>query len=100
METKEKFSYVPYGNGVIIEFNPPKKETESGIYLPDTVDAKELLGTEYTGDIVVSVGPDCRQVSIGDKVYFNMQMTPIPLKLDGKFYLLYKEQHIDLIETK
>ena len=83
---------------MVIEFKPAKKETEGGIYLPDTVDAKELLGTDYTGDIVIAVGPECKQAKVGDRVYFNLNMQPIPLKLESKFYLLYKEQHIDLIE--
>jgi co-chaperonin GroES (HSP10) len=91
----------PIGNGVIVELQEQKETTEGGIYLPDTVEQKEdLLKTTYEGDIVLAIGPDCKQVKVGDLAYFNIQASFKPCVLNGKKYLLYREGDINVIINK
>jgi len=62
-------------------------QTTSGIYLPDNAKEKPVMAS------VVAVGPDVKGVKTGDKVVYKEYSTT-ELKVDGKEYLLVKEEDI------
>jgi co-chaperonin GroES (HSP10) len=94
-------NFTPIGNGVIVELHEQKETTPGGIILADTVENKEeLLKTSYEGDIVLAIGPDCKQVKVGDLAYFNIQASFKPCVINGKRYLLYREGDINVIINK
>ncbi len=87
----------PLSDNVIISPEKQEKKTESGIYLPDSADKER----PQTGK-VVAVGPgklldngerSKMQVKKGDKVVFS-KYSPQEVKIDGKEYLILKEEDI------
>ena len=87
----------PLSDNVVISPEKQEKKTESGIYLPDSVDKERpQMGK------VVAVGPgkllnngerSKMQVKKGDKVVFS-KYSPQEVKIDGKEYLIVKEEDI------
>ena len=96
---ENKIKYTPFANGVLVVYVEPKKETGSGIYLPDTVEEREaLIDQLYTGDEVIAIGPECKQIKVGQTAYFNLQVMPKPFQVDGVKYMLYREGDIHVIK--
>ena len=96
---ENKIKYTPFSNGVLVEYIEPKKETESGILLPDTVEDREsLTKSVYQGDVVIAIGPECKQVKVGQTAYFNLQVMPKPFQVDGVKYMLFREGDIHVIK--
>ncbi len=87
----------PLSDNVVISPEKQEKKTESGIYLPDSADKERpQMGK------VVAVGPgkllnngerSKMQVKKGDKVVFS-KYSPQEVKIDGKEYLIVKEEDI------
>lgn len=96
---ENKIKYTPFANGVLVVYVEPTQETQSGIYIPDTVEDKESLTKQvYQGDEVIAIGPECKQVKVGQIAYFNLQVMPKPFQVDGVKYLLYREGDIHVIK--
>ena len=87
----------PLTDHVLIEPNKKEEKTASGILLPETAD-KEMPeqgkviavgpGKKDSKGILVPVG-----VKVGDKVLFS-KYGPNEIKIDGKEYLIAKEENI------
>jgi co-chaperonin GroES (HSP10) len=96
---ENKIKYTPFANGVLVVYVEPIQETQSGIYIPDTVEDKESLTKQvYQGDEVIAIGPECKQVKVGQRVYFNLNVMPKPFQVDGVKYMLYREGDIHVIK--
>ena len=87
----------PLADNVLIEPNKKEEQTASGILLPETVN-KEMPEQGK----VVAVGPGKKNskgtlvpvgVKVGDKVLFS-KYGPNEIKIDGKDYLIAKEENI------
>ncbi len=87
----------PLGDRVLIEPVTEAEKTRSGIYLPDTVNKERPQEGK-----VVAVGPgrvsdDGKKIPMnvakGDKVLFT-KYGPNELKVDGKEYLIAREEDI------
>ncbi len=77
----------PLGDKLIIERVEAVAKTAGGIVIPDTAKEKPEQGK------VVAVGKDVKEVKQGDKVLF-AKYSPTEVKIDGKEYLLVKEEEI------
>lgn len=51
---------------VLIKPKPKEEKTSGGIIIPDTVDQSNVFGT------VVSVGPKCTEVKVGNEVIYEV----------------------------
>ena len=80
-------SIKPLGDRVVAVREEPKSQTTSGLYLPDSSKEKTVVA------VVEAVGPDAKSVKKGDRVVYKEYATT-ELKIDGKEYLLVKEEDI------
>ena len=89
-------SLKPLADRVVVERVPPQEKSTGGIVLPDTVKDKPLEGT------VIAAGPGLLlqngqlrplEVHQGDKVLFG-SYAGSEVKIDGKEYLIMKEEEI------
>ena len=79
----------PLGDNVLVEPVSQEEKTESGIYLPETVE-----GDKPQEGIVVAVGDDDKiKVRVGDKVIFK-KYAETEVKVDGKEYYIIKNEDI------
>jgi len=86
----------PLSNRIFIEPLSEEKRTKAGIVLPETAEAKPVMG------VVKSVGPGKFSekgermpisVKVGDKVLFK-KYGPDEIEIDGKKYLVGDEEDI------
>lgn len=81
----------PLSDRVLIEPAAAETKTASGIFIPDTAKEKPQRGT------VVAVGNGTKEyemtVKVGDAVLYG-KYAGTELKLDGKDYLIMKEEDI------
>ncbi|MDB5183345.1 MAG: molecular chaperone GroES, chaperonin GroES [Candidatus Saccharibacteria bacterium] len=77
----------PLADRVVAVVEEAKTKTASGIYLPDT--AKE----QPAYAVVEAVGPDVKSIKKGDKIIYK-QYSSTDLKIDGKEYLIVKEEDV------
>ena len=81
----------PLSDRVLIEPAAAETKTASGIFIPDTAKEKPQRGT------VVAVGKGTKDhemtVKVGDAVLYG-KYAGTELKLDGKDYLIMKEEDI------
>ena len=77
----------PLGNRVLVEPLLQELKSDAGIYLPENT--KEL---PQQGKII-KVGKIELSLKKGDSVYFT-KYSPIELKIDGRTYLIIKEEDI------
>ena len=77
----------PLGNRVLVEPLLQELKSDAGIYLPEN--NKEL---PQQGKII-KVGKIELSLKKGDSVYFT-KYSPIELKIDGRTYLIIKEEDI------
>ncbi len=81
----------PLSDRVLIEPAAAETKTASGIFIPDTAKEKPQRGT------VVAVGNGTKDhdmtVKVGDSVLYG-KYAGTELKLDGKDYLIMKEEDI------
>jgi len=84
-------NFKPLADRVLIEPNAAETTTASGIIIPDTAKEKPQEGT------VVAVGngktDEPMTVKVGDKVLYG-KYAGTELKLDGKDYLIVKENDL------
>ena len=71
----------PLGDNLVLEPIEVKKETASGIVLPDTAAKKSKMAK------VVGVGKDAKGVSIGDMVVYK-DFAGHEVEIEGKEYLV------------
>lgn len=97
-----KVGFTPTGAGVLLNWQVAEKsETKVGIILSPELQAeidakKNALENGIT--IVEAVGPDCKQVKVGDWVLLNSAGKL--LNIEGKQYGFIKEHQIDGIYDK
>lgn len=77
----------PLADRVVAVREEAKKQTASGIYLPDTAKERPVLA------VVEAVGPDVKGIKKGDKIIYKEYSTT-ELKIDGVEYLIVKEEDV------
>lgn len=77
----------PLGDKLVVERIEAVKQTAGGIVIPDTAKEKPEQGK------VVAVGKDVQEVKEKDEVLFG-KYSPTEVKIDGKEYLLIKEEDV------
>ncbi|MCD8501607.1 MAG: co-chaperone GroES [Bacillaceae bacterium] len=86
----------PLGDRIVIEQVETEEKTASGIVLPDTAKEKPQEGRVVavgTGRILESGERVALEVKEGDKVIFS-KYAGTELKLDGKEYLILRENDV------
>tara|TARA_R110002020_G_scaffold229089_1_gene439851 strand:- start:503 stop:793 length:291 start_codon:yes stop_codon:yes gene_type:complete len=78
--------FTPTRDWILLE-DPRKKETESGIILPENVQQK------YQSNIVkaLAVGPDVKQAKKGDDIMVNPVQTGTIIEINSKTYVMIPE---------
>lgn len=77
----------PLADRVVAVKEETSNQTASGLYLPESAKEKPVTAK------VVAVGPDVKQVKNGDQIVYKDYVTT-ELKIDGKEYLIVKEDDI------
>jgi len=77
----------PLADRVVAVREEAKKQTASGIYLPDNAKEKPVLAD------VKAVGPDVKGIKIGDKIIYKEYSTT-ELTINGVEYLIVKEKDV------
>ena len=77
----------PLADRVVAELEEAKNKTASGLYLPEQAKEKPKVAQ------VLAVGPEVKQVKTGQRILFKEYSTT-EVKVDGKDYLLIKEEDI------
>jgi len=77
----------PLGDYVVAQPEEAPTKTASGLYLPEKATEKPKVAK------VVAVGPAARQVKVGDRILYK-SYSPTEVKVDGREYLLVKEEDI------
>jgi chaperonin GroES len=77
----------PLADRVVAVREEAKTQTASGIYLPDNAKEKPVMAE------VVAIGPDIKEVKVGDKVIYKDYSTT-DLTINGTEYLIIKEEDI------
>jgi len=83
----------PLSDKVVAEQLEAEIKTASGIYLPDKAQEKPKLAR------VVAVGEKVKQVKVGDQIIYE-EYSGTNVKLDGKEYVIVKEEKVLGIVTK
>jgi chaperonin GroES len=77
----------PLGDFVVAEPEEAPSKTASGLYLPEKSTEKPKVAK------VVAVGKDAKQLKLGDRILYK-SYGPTEVKVDGKEYLLVKEEDV------
>jgi len=77
----------PLADRVVAVREVAPTKTASGIYLPDAAKEKPVMAK------VQAIGPDVKQVKIGDKIIYKEYSTT-ELTIDGNEYLIVKEEDV------
>ena len=77
----------PLADRVVAVREEAKKQTASGIYLPDNAKEKPVLAD------VKAVGPDVKGIKIGDKIIYKEYSTT-ELTISGVEYLIVNEDDV------
>jgi chaperonin GroES len=77
----------PLGDYVVAEPEEAPTKTASGLYLPEKSTEKPKVAK------VVAVGKEAKQVKLGDRILYK-SYSPTEVKVDGKEYLLVKEEDV------
>ena len=83
-------SLQPLGDYIVATAEEAQTKTASGIYLPETAAEKPKTAK------VVAIGPDAKQVKVGDRIIYKTYSTT-EIKVEGTEYILVKEE--DVIAT-
>lgn len=78
----------PLADYVVAVAEEAESKTASGLYLPDN--AKEKPKTAK----VLVVGPDVKQVKVGDRIIYKNTYDVTEVKQDRTEYLIVKEENI------
>lgn len=82
-----KTPLAPLGDRVIAVQDEPKSQTSSGLYLPEKAKEKSVAA------IVEAVGPDVKDVKVGDKIIYREYSTS-NFVVDKVTYLVIKQEDI------
>lgn len=77
----------PTGDKVLVEVDPPKEKTASGLYIQEEWKTLPPFGT------VKAIGPDVQEVKVGDRILFNRYAA---VQLDGNDRLITEK---DILAT-
>lgn len=77
----------PLADRVVAVREAAQEKTTSGLYLPDNAKEKPTLAT------VEAIGPEVKSLKVGDKIVYK-EYTTTELKVDGKEYLIVKEEDV------
>ncbi|GAA1239708.1 chaperonin GroES [Oryzihumus leptocrescens] len=77
---------------VSLEGEPGERRSGSGIVIPATAS----MGKRLSWASVVAVGPNCRQVEVGDRVLFDAE-DRAEVELHSKDYVLLREKDIHAV---
>lgn len=77
----------PLGDRVIAEVEEAATKTASGLYLPENAKEKSKVAK------VAAVGSSVKDVKVGDRIVYKEYSTT-EIKIDGKEYLIVKEEDI------
>jgi co-chaperonin GroES (HSP10) len=79
----------PLKNFVLVTERENENTTNSGIVLTSTKG-------ETTAAVIMAVGPDVREVKVGDVVYLEWGKGS-PIKVDGQMMAMIQEQYISAV---
>jgi len=77
----------PLGDYVVAEPEEAPTKTAAGLYLPEKATEKPKVAK------VVAAGPGAKQLKVGDRILYK-SYSPTEVKLEGKDYLLIKEEDV------
>ena len=77
----------PLSDRIVAVREKAQEKTASGLYLPESSKEKPVLA------IVDAVGPEVKQVEVGDKIVYREYSTT-DLKINGVEYLIVKEEDV------
>ncbi len=77
----------PLGDRVVAIREKAQEKTASGLYLPNQAKEKPVIAE------VVAVGPDAKEITIGDKIIYKEYSTT-ELTIDGQEYLIVKAEDV------
>jgi len=77
----------PYGTRLLVKRTEVSKQTAGGLYLPNQEAEKHNEGT------VVTAGPECSLVNVGDKVIF-MPFAGFEIEIAGRKYIVLPEEDV------
>lgn len=83
----------PLADRVIATREEAATRTASGLYLPDSAKEKAIVA------VVEAVGPDVKTLKKGDRIVYK-EYTTTEIKVDGKEYLILKEEDVLATVTK
>lgn len=77
----------PLADRIIAVREQAQTRTASGLYLPESAKEKAIAAT------VESVGPDVKSLKKGDSIVYK-EYTTTEVKIDGKEYIILKEEDV------
>lgn len=77
----------PLSDRIVAVREKAQEKTASGLYLPDSSKEKPVVAD------VVAVGPEAKQVKVGDKIVYKEYSTT-ELKVNDVEYLIVKEEDV------
>jgi chaperonin GroES len=77
----------PLGDYVVAQAEEAETKTASGIYLPEQAQEKPKTAK------VVAVGPDAKQLKVGDRIVYKSYSTT-DVKVGSSEYILVKEEDV------
>lgn len=83
----------PLTDRVVLEQIESEEKTSSGIILPDSAKEKPEQAK------VVAIGPDVKGIKVGEIVLYT-KYGPNEVKVDGKEYLIVKEEDVMAVIKK
>ncbi len=82
-------AFMPFGSNLLIKREEAEEVTAGGIVLPEAAQQ-----TKHDEGVVITAGPDCKLVHVGDTVLF-MPFAGIEVEISGRVYLVLPE--IDVV---
>ena len=77
----------PLADRLVAVRDEAKKQTASGLYLPEAAKEKPVSAK------VVAIGSKVKDVKVGDTIFYKDYM-PTELKIDATTYLIMKEEDV------
>jgi co-chaperonin GroES (HSP10) len=85
--------YYPFNNMIVVKMPEVAEQTESGIIKSESM-LKEEQGANDRYAEVVSVGPNCIQVVVGDKILLRNDSMMHPMQFEGEEHLQTEEYNV------
>lgn len=77
----------PLGARIVAKHEEVKKQTKSGLFLPDEAKEKPMSAS------VIAVGPDVKHLKVGDNI-LHKEYSATELKMDNENYLIVEEKDV------